>query len=372
MADHPVSAPSTRGSFLARCHDDGVCSDCFRPLPPGLGADAELTWLQEDLLGGAQARLDQLVSDWYQLPLDRADLLLSGLESRLAGLRTGAQRAPRVRAGPRRGVVGVSRVRYRYGQPQPGKCRLEVCDGTGEFWHDAEGRPVELDDDGDPVDPGRAVGRKHCECRPHIIEMRRHGRVLAPLPKRLRNISFDRNPVANMDRKQLAPIRKYIAELDANHGAGRGLWLAGPKGTGKTTLAALVMKHFLEAGYSAAFWPYFRLLERIQSTFDTADESVWDLRVQLEDLGLLVLDDIGREHPNEYAITTAHAVIDDRYNNDRPTIITTNLAEDELEARIGDGALDRLYETCGEPIRFDGPSYRRPAPAPVTLEAGAA
>ena len=43
-----------------------------------------------------------------------------------------------------------------------------------------------------------------------------------------------------MDPFVVAEVRRYVDDLDANLDAGRGLWLMGDVGTGKTTLAMLV------------------------------------------------------------------------------------------------------------------------------------
>lgn len=77
---------------------------------------------------------------------------------------------------------------------------------------------------------------------------------------------------------------------------------------------------------------------------------------------VLIIDDIGIE-PVEVkrygtAITPLVDVINERYANQRCTIITTNLDDDSVIERYGDRTEDRLREMCDK-IAFSGESYRR-------------
>ena len=85
------------------------------------------------------------------------------------------------------------------------------------------------------------------------------------------------------------------------------------------------------------------------------------------DVPLLVIDDLGKEQPTEWAISRIYAIINARYEALMPTIITTNYSEAELLRRLtpkdsndtttADAAIDRLREMCAA-IVTTGDSWR--------------
>ena len=85
---------------------------------------------------------------------------------------------------------------------------------------------------------------------------RRKARKLSPvIPQQFAGRRFDRAPVTDMiDPRVVGEVRRYVDDLDANLDAGRGLWLMGDVGTGKTTLAMLVSKAALERGRTVAIY----------------------------------------------------------------------------------------------------------------------
>src|SRR5439155_8294729 len=133
-------------------------------------------------------------------------------------------------------------------------CPLGACDGSGWILG--------------PDDVARP-----CECRDGRMARRRARGVASTIPRRYRGVSFDRPPVSDMashprSRHVVSEIRAFVDDLDARLGDGRGLWLMGTVGTGKTTLAMLVSKAAVEAGRSVAIYSLPRLLARIRRTYD--------------------------------------------------------------------------------------------------------
>ena len=82
---------------------------------------------------------------------------------------------------------------------------------------------------------------------------------------------------------------------------------------------------------------------------------------QLIGVGFLIIDDIGPEpgRVNNYGTEYLPVVeaVQARYDSMRPTIITTNLGNQEIVNRYGLRVLDRLNEMC-ERIAYSGPSFR--------------
>jgi len=134
-----------------------------------------------------------------------------------------------------------------------------------------------------------------------------------------------------------------------------GLLISGPKGTGKTHLAAAIANHLMATGAPVLFATMIDLLAKIKASYEKnrsdADES--KLINTYTNVDLLIIDDIGKEQPTEWALTQIYRIINARYENFKPVIITTNYKPEELVQRLtpigGDGytadaTIDRLLE----------------------------
>src|SRR3954469_929573 len=107
-------------------------------------------------------------------------------------------------------------------------CPDNRCDGSGFLLDEA---------------PRRA---RACSCRPQRLARRRAAAVAGRLPKRFREVGFDREPVVSIERRAphvVREVQRYCRDIDENLDQGRGIWFTGDIGTGKTTLAMLVSKH---------------------------------------------------------------------------------------------------------------------------------
>ena len=156
------------------------------------------------------------------------------------------------------------------------------------------------------------------------------------------------------------PIRALIRELDDNLDAGRGLWLFGDVGTGKTTLAMLVAKAALEAGRSVAIYSLPRLLNEIRRTYDEgSDSSYVELLDRLAEVDLLHVDDLGAEKSSPWVLEQLYAIVNARYEGERSMVITTNLDREALVEQITERTVSRLEEMCEAiPLHGDRPPAR--------------
>lgn len=130
----------------------------------------------------------------------------------------------------------------------------------------------------------------------------------------------------------------------------RFLTLSGRKGCGKTFAAAEAVwergGRYVDAGQLVS-----------TSTFDEAE---WG---SLTRCSLLVVDELGAEHPNPAFEANLYALLDRRYRQGKRTVLCTNLNAAEFKARYCENGLDRLLDrlrTGGRWVSLDGPSLRRP------------
>ncbi len=156
----------------------------------------------------------------------------------------------------------------------------------------------------------------------------------------------------------------------------------GVYGVGKTHLLAGLVNKLIETTEAARintrnlsilkhpcpvyFTTEVQMLARIRDTFnkgrDEKGETERDIYKQLEDEGIvLLIDDVGKVKPRDQSFLQSvyFRVIDSRYANELPIIMTTNLDYKQLEEHIGGACADRLREMCGKNILvMKGKSYR--------------
>ncbi len=225
------------------------------------------------------------------------------------------------------------------------RCALGVCDGSGFVIDEATNTASD------------------CECRAGRIAGARTRGLAGRIPRRYQGVSFDRAPVSDIARtapEQVRTIRSYIRTIEENLDAGRGLWIAGDVGTGKTTLAMLVSKAALDAGRSVAIYSLPRLLSLLRDSMDS-DKGMLDFMDRLTAVDLLHLDDLGAENQTDWVLEQLYSIVNSRYEAERPIVATTNLMPDELEVRLGSRTVSRLREICGNILPLFGEDRRRPA-----------
>lgn len=147
----------------------------------------------------------------------------------------------------------------------------------------------------------------------------------------------------------------YAENFDTHLAAGDGLYIEGTFGTGKTHLAAAISLYLMEQRRSVIFKTADGLLRDIKATYDETGKKELVVLDGLKKCDLLVIDDIGKEQATDWSTAQLYAIINDRYECQRPVIITTNFNEADLVAvespkGVGEhrirAILSRLHETC--------------------------
>jgi DNA replication protein DnaC len=137
----------------------------------------------------------------------------------------------------------------------------------------------------------------------------------------------------------------------------KGIRLVGSYGCGKTHLTAAIIHRLAEQGIGGVFVVVPELLRAIRKGYNSTDESADKLVSLTEDAPLLALDDLGAEKPSEWVREQLYVIINRRYENMLPTIITTNCSTQELVDRIGQRTVSRLIEMT-TPYKINAKDYR--------------
>jgi DNA replication protein DnaC len=209
-------------------------------------------------------------------------------------------------------------------------CPFGLCDGSG-FVLDTETNTA-----------------YDCRCRPQRVALAKARSLSAVIPRRYRDVAFERPPVTEIEPQVVAATRRFADSIERQLDAGHGLWFMGAVGTGKTTLAMLVSKAALSAGRSVAIYSLPRLLNQIRDTH-RAERSHVDLLDRLTAVDLLHIDDVGAERTTDWVLEELYSIVNARYEERRSMVITTNILDREaLCEQISERTVSRLTEMCDE------------------------
>ena len=225
----------------------------------------------------------------------------------------------------------------------PKGCPLGACDGSGFL-----------------IDETTNTARD-CRCRAGRISGARSRVLAARIPSRYQGVSFERPPVSELAvtaPAQVESVRRYVARIEENLDRGRGLWIQGDVGTGKTTLAMLISKAALQAGRAVAIYSLPRLLNLLREAMDS-EQGKLDFMDRLTAVDLLHIDDLGAENHTDWVLEQLYSIVNARYEAERAIVATTNLMPDELSERLGARTVSRLVEICGDLIPLFGEDRRR-------------
>lgn len=175
------------------------------------------------------------------------------------------------------------------------------------------------------------------------------------MKKRFMNRTFENFDAMKRDQMTAYTMAKnYARDFEENKEDGQGLYFFGSNGTGKTHLAAAICLDLMPKGVGVVFRTFAGLLGDIKDTFDS-DRSETEVIKAYTDADLLIIDDLGKEQCTDWAISQLYTIVNNRYEDCKPIVITANYSFEELErVLVPKGYNDdkvmaivsRLRETC--------------------------
>ena len=257
-------------------------------------------------------------------------------------------------------------------------------------WHTVGVSEICPNCDGSGLQIIQKEGRQYaqpCECRIQL----RAAKLLeqARIPPRYKLCSLDNYDTVHPSASASIDDALFTARKFTNgypvETAGKGLLFTGSSGLGKTHLAVSILKSLIaKRGATGYFWEHKELLDKLRSIYSLRTAGAEDKLLQaVITCDVLVLDDLGDITPSDWSWDTTSYILNSRYNENRSTIITTNLnnapgltpvatnepfdrfselrravTKETLGDRIGERMRSRLQEMCVV-VEMQGEDFRQ-------------
>ena len=180
-----------------------------------------------------------------------------------------------------------------------------------------------------------------------------------------KDATFEKAEIYSDDfAKVYARCEKYCQVADKVLEKGHGIYLHGDPGTGKTHLTACMANALLFQGRPVLFTNLGEISKAIRATFDKKGETEQAFMKKLTDIDFLIIDDFGTERLTKddqdlWLQEKVYEIINSRYNNNKPVIITSNHTLQEMMTARGlsKKTADRIRQKCVV-LELKGKSYR--------------
>lgn len=176
------------------------------------------------------------------------------------------------------------------------------------------------------------------------------------MSKNFKNFDEKKNPEAY--NQCFGYARNFLDSLKT----GRGLLISGPVGTGKTHLVAAII-NYIASVHSDKFTGYLQytavtnFLNQLRESYGNKELSTGKIEKRQKESALLVLDDLGVEKETDWSVEKLYEIINYRYDEEMPIIITTNLDILCLKKSIDERLFSRIIEMC-DSVELTGKDYR--------------
>lgn len=177
----------------------------------------------------------------------------------------------------------------------------------------------------------RKVAEEEAERRKAMQE--RISRLLGQsgIKKRFQQRTFPNFRCDTAGRRENYNVAKEYADNFAYHKAkGDGLYIEGTNGTGKTHLAAAIALQLIGEGIPVICKTSSDLLQDIKRSFSFEGAKEHEVLDIYKKVDLLIIDDLGKEQCSDWSMSTLYAIMNDRYEDMKPTIVTTNYNASDL------------------------------------------
>ena len=140
----------------------------------------------------------------------------------------------------------------------------------------------------------------------------------------------------------LSLCRQFIYDFDEKGG---NILFYGDTGVGKTFLTNCIAKELLDTSHTVIYLTAFDLADIIrEKTFnrdetDDYGETMFDYILECD---LLIIDDLGTEYSNDFICAQIFFIFNERLNNNKSSVISTNLSLEKLQEEYSERLFSRF------------------------------
>jgi len=186
------------------------------------------------------------------------------------------------------------------------------------------------------------------------------------IPDRYKRKNFTDYEVLNNKQKEVLTVCEGF--IDGKYNS--GLILIGKNGTGKSMLCSIILQEMIKRnphenrGYDSDWYLYTEAIKIVRKIKDTwrqktseevnSEQSAINKYVKPK---VLVIDEIGMQYGSSTETQFLTEIINDRYNQNKQTILSGNVTVLDMQDILGDRVIDRFKES-GRVLVCDWESYR--------------
>ena len=141
-------------------------------------------------------------------------------------------------------------------------------------------------------------------------------------------------------QRNLEHCQRYARTFSPESG---NLLLNGGTGLGKTHLALAVGKAVGEQGYNVCYETAISLFSKLEKAKFTPTDKIRAEVEKIETCDLLIIDDLGTEMSGQFVTSALYGLLNERLQEKKPMIITTNLNVEDAGKRYSAQIASRLY-----------------------------
>lgn len=195
------------------------------------------------------------------------------------------------------------------------------------------------------------VDGQWCDCFNRVLRRIAAEQLNADSPLQLSEFStFKLDYYSDTNNTPIGVTPRRIMEDNLNdcisfaenfNGKGKGLFMIGATGLGKTHLSLAIGNRVIEKGFCVAYGSVPEIIRKIdREQFGKAEGDTMGLAMESD---LLILDDLGAENRTDRAVSILYEIINSRQNRGLPIIVNTNLEAKDIKNLYQDRLYSRLF-----------------------------